>query len=231
MPARIYWVGKFKIKSGMDSIAGDWWRELGKPDILTEACTKSLRTYAVQFALGGKYNIEVWQELENFAVLDSIDKDVQENMNFYLRHMAHLQDAEGFIEWGPARLMREWLRPPGESDNENIEVGDGLYWVEQFRIKSGMDFKVIEWWREKGEPDLANEICIKSYKTYAVQFALGGEYTIEIWKKLENYSGLDELELDIKKRPDIYAGYMKDIAEAHTLIEWGPARLMKEWLP
>jgi hypothetical protein len=231
VPTRIYWVGQFKVKSGMDTVAREWWREKGKPDILAEACTKSLRAYAVQFALGGKYTVEIWQELENFAVLDTIEKDVQDNLEFYLQHMEHLQEAESFIEWGPARLLREWLKPSNEPDNKYIDIGHGPYWVGQFKIKSGMDFKAIEWWREKGEPDILNEACTKSLKTYAVQFALGGDYTVEIWQELENYSVLDQVELDIQKRPEFYANHTKHLSEAHAIIEWGPARLMKEWLP
>jgi hypothetical protein len=90
LPTRIYWVGQFKVKSEMDTAALEWWREKGKPDILAEACTKSLRAYAVQFALGGKYTVEIWQELKILQCLIRLKKMFGQ-LEFYLQHMEHLR--------------------------------------------------------------------------------------------------------------------------------------------
>jgi hypothetical protein len=213
----------------MDAEALEWWRHKCEPDILAESCTKSLKTYAVQFALGGKYTVEIWQELANYAVLDTIETDVKERPGFYTGHMKHLREAHGIVEWGPARLMREW---PGASLSIKKKVTKtkaGPYWVGQFKIISGMDAEALKWWCEKCEPDILAEPCTKSLKTYAVQFALGGTYTIEIWQELENYAVLDTIETDVQERPEFYTRHMKHLREAHSIVEWGPARLMREW--
>ncbi len=229
LPLRIYWVGQFSIKPGLEAAAIDWWCTKGEPDILAEACTKSLRPYAIQYALGGKSTVEIWQELENFAILDSIEKDVQDHLPFYLQHMKHLQEAVAFLDWGPAKLMREWIKPSNEPDNVYVDTGIGPYWVSQFKIKSGMDFKAVEWWKAKGEPDFLADPITKSLKTYAVQFALGGDYTVEIWRELENYSAFDQLKANAQKHSEFYTGSAKHLAEAKEIIEWGPARMMQEW--
>jgi hypothetical protein len=226
---RIFWVGQFKIRSGMDGEALAWWREKGQPDILAEPCTKSLRAYAVQFALGGEHTVEIWQELENYAALDMMEKDFQRRPEFYAEHMQHLREADNLLEWGPARLIGEWPKPLLITDEENAKTNPGPFWVGQFKIRSGMDGEALAWWREKGEPDVLAEPCTKSLKAYAVQFALGGEYTVEIWQELENYAVLDMMEKDFQRRPEFYAEHMQHLREADNLLEWGPARLMNWW--
>ena len=213
----------------MDAEAIEWWRNKCEPDILNEPCTKSLKTYAVQFALGGKYTVEIWQELENYAVLDTIETDIQERPEFYSGHMQHLREAQGIVDWGPARLMQELPESSLSKKKKVAKIKAGPYWVGQFRIISGMDRQALKWWHEKCEPDILKEPCTKSLKTYAVQFGLGGKYTIEIWQELENYAVLDTIEVDVQKHPEFYTRQMKHLREAHGIVEWGPARLMRDW--
>lgn len=105
-----YWVGQFTLKPGMEGEAIRWWVEKGEPDIRAELCTKSLKAYSVQFMLGERNVVEIWQELENYAILDKMQEDIVTHPENYSQAASHLREAHSFIEWGAARLMRAW--PP-----------------------------------------------------------------------------------------------------------------------
>ena len=101
---RIYVVDTFKIKSGKTKEALKWWKEKGKAIIESSPGTKSLRTYAVQFGLGGEYDIEIWEEKENYASLDILDKDIDQNPQKY----SPFKEAQELFDWGPTRIMGDW---------------------------------------------------------------------------------------------------------------------------
>ena len=110
---RLFWVGTFKIKSGKAAEAEKWWREKGVPDILSDPWTKSLKCYAVQFGLGGEYAIEVWQELQNYAAFDQMDRSIIDNPEKTRKSWQLWKEAIDYFEWGPARLMGDWPESSG----------------------------------------------------------------------------------------------------------------------
>ena len=106
---KLYWVGQAKIKPGKLAEATMFWREVGAPDILSDPWTKSLRCFATQFGLGGgEYTIEVWQEIENYAAFDLMDKDIFDNPAKYKKKREIWKEADDYFEWGPSRLMGGW---------------------------------------------------------------------------------------------------------------------------
>ena len=76
---RLFLVGHAKIKSGKFAEATKWWKEKGMPDILSQPYIKSLKCYAGQFGLGGEYDLEIWQEIENYAAMDQMDTWILED--------------------------------------------------------------------------------------------------------------------------------------------------------
>jgi len=101
---RIYVVSTAKIKSGKTKEALKWWQEKGKALFESTPGTKSVRTYAVQFGLGGEYYIEIWAEKENYASFDLEDKEYIQNPQKY----SALREAQEVFDWGPARIMGDW---------------------------------------------------------------------------------------------------------------------------
>ena len=101
---RIYVVDTFKIKSGKRKEALKWWQEKGKALVESTPGTKSVRTYAVQFGLGGEYTIEIWAEKENYASFDLEDKDYIQNPQKY----SAFKEAQELFDAGPARIMGDW---------------------------------------------------------------------------------------------------------------------------
>ena len=69
-----------------------------------------------------------------------------------------------------------------------------LYWVTQAKIKPGKNKEAIKWWKEKAEPNILADPWTKSLRWYAVQFGLGGEYSIEIWQEVGSYAAFDEID-------------------------------------
>jgi len=101
---RIYFVSTLKMKSGKTKETLKWWKEKGKALFESTPGTKSVRTYAVQFGLGGEYTIEIWSEVENYASFDLLDKDIEQNPQKY----SPIREAQEFFDWGPARIMGDW---------------------------------------------------------------------------------------------------------------------------
>ena len=101
---RIYVVDTFKIKPGKTKEAVKWWQEKGKAMFESIPGTKSLRSYAVQFGLGGEYSIEIWTEVKNYAYFDLLDKDMEQNPQRY----SPLREAPDLFDWGPSRIMGDW---------------------------------------------------------------------------------------------------------------------------
>ena len=114
---KIYLVGYAKVKPGKFVEATKWWREKGAPDITSRPWTKSLRCFAGQFGLGGEYDIEIWQEIENYAALDQIDKWLIDDPDKAAEVREIWKEADELFEWGPNRLMGDWPESsllPGE---------------------------------------------------------------------------------------------------------------------
>jgi hypothetical protein len=105
---KLYWVATAKIKPGKWEEATKWWREKGAPDLRSEPWNRSLRTYAGQFALSGEYEIEVWQEIENYAAFDKMDEWYEEDPVRAKKKNDFWQESEEYFEWGPARLVGDW---------------------------------------------------------------------------------------------------------------------------
>jgi len=101
---RIYVVDTFKIKPGKTKEAVKWWQEKGKAMFESIPGTKSLRSYAVQFGLGGEYSIEIWTEVKNYAYFDLLDKDMEQNPQKY----SPLRESPDLFDWGPTRIMGDW---------------------------------------------------------------------------------------------------------------------------
>jgi hypothetical protein len=105
---RLFLVGHAKIKSGKFAEATKWWKEKGIPDILSRPYTKSLKCYAGQFGLGGEYDIEIWQEIENYAAMDQMDTWILEDPERAEKVRELWKEADELFEWGPNRLMGDW---------------------------------------------------------------------------------------------------------------------------
>jgi len=101
---RIYFVYTAKFKPGKRKEALKWWQEKGKAFKESFPGTKSVRAYAVQFGLGGEYYIEIWVERENYASLDLLDKDIDQNPQKY----SPIKEAQELFDWGPSRIMGDW---------------------------------------------------------------------------------------------------------------------------
>lgn len=106
----LYMVGTMKIKAGKFKEATKWWKENGLPDIASRPYVKSVRCYAVQFGLSGgsEYEIEVWQEIENYAALDQMDNYIIEDPERAEEQRVKWRKANELFEWGPNRLMGDW---------------------------------------------------------------------------------------------------------------------------
>ena len=110
---RLFWVGTLKIRPGKAAEAQKWWREKGMPDILSDPWTKSVKCYAVQFGLGGEWAIEIWQEIENYAAFDRMDRSIIDNPEKTRQSWLLWKEAIDYFEWGPARLMGDWPESSG----------------------------------------------------------------------------------------------------------------------
>jgi len=76
---KLYMVSTMKIRPGKFAEATKWWKEKGLPDARSRPWVKSLKCYAAQFGLAGEYGLEVWEEIENYAAMDSMDKWIEED--------------------------------------------------------------------------------------------------------------------------------------------------------
>ena len=105
---KLFMVGTAKIKAGKGPEATRWWREKGLPDIRSRPWAKSAKSYAVQFGLGGEYEIETWVEIEDYAAMDVMDDWVIEDPERAEKNRNMWKEAAEYFEWGPRRLMGDW---------------------------------------------------------------------------------------------------------------------------
>jgi len=104
----LYFVRTAKIKPEKFEEAAKWWRERGAPELLSEPWTKSLHTYGLQYGLGGDYDIEVWQEIENYAAFDQMDERFVKDPAWAKQWDDLVKESVDYFEWGPAHLMGDW---------------------------------------------------------------------------------------------------------------------------
>ena len=104
-----------------------------------------------------------------------------------------------------------------------------LFWVGTMKIKPGKAAEAKKWWQEKGAPDILSDPWTKSLKCYAIQFGLGGEYTIEVWQEIENYAAFDRMDQAFVDDPEKSRRSWLLWTEAAEYFEGGPARLMGDW--
>jgi hypothetical protein len=104
-----------------------------------------------------------------------------------------------------------------------------LYWVGQAKVKPGKHAEATAWWREKGAPGILADPWTKSLKCFAIQFGLGGEWSIEIWQEIGSYGSFDQMDKDIFDNPDKSKKKQSMWDEANEYFEWGPTRLMGDW--
>jgi len=105
---KLFMVGTVKIRPGKFVEATKWWKEKGLPDLRTRPWTKSIKCYAGQFGLAGEYDIEIWQEIENYAVMDSMDKWIEEDPKRAEKTRDIWKEGNDYFEWGPTKLMGDW---------------------------------------------------------------------------------------------------------------------------
>jgi hypothetical protein len=105
---KLFMVSTFKIKPGKGVEATKFWREKGLPDIRSRPWVKSLRCYAGQFGLAGEYQIEVWEEIENYAAMDAMDTWIEEDPKRMMKLIEMWKEGNDYFEPGPSRLMGDW---------------------------------------------------------------------------------------------------------------------------
>jgi len=101
-------VGTSKVKPEKYVEASKWWTEKGLPDLRSRPWAKSVKSYAVQFGLGGEYFIETWTEIEDYAAMGEMDKWVIDDPDRAEENRKMWEEANDYFEWGPSRLMGDW---------------------------------------------------------------------------------------------------------------------------
>jgi len=102
-PFKLYQVWTSEIKSGKSSEAVKWWIEKGRVAYESLPGVKSVKSYGVQFGLGGNF-IEIWLELENYGAFDRMDEDLEANPKKY----AAFGETKDLFESGSTRIMGDW---------------------------------------------------------------------------------------------------------------------------
>lgn len=101
-----------------------------------------------------------------------------------------------------------------------------IYFVGTARFKPGKSQEATKWWREEGEPFYASLPGVKSLQTFASQFGLGGEYSLEFWYEVDDYAVMDVWDKVIADDPGKYGPMFLKFAE---LFDGGPSRMMGDW--
>ena len=101
-----------------------------------------------------------------------------------------------------------------------------IYFVGTARFRPGKAEEATKWWKEEGAPFYAALPGVKSLRTFAAQFGLGGEYGLEFWYEVDNYAVMDVWDKVISDDPGKYGPVFVKFAE---LFEGGPSRLMGDW--
>jgi hypothetical protein len=104
-----------------------------------------------------------------------------------------------------------------------------LYWVGQGKIRPGKYDEAQKWWVEKAAPNIVADPWTKSLSCYAVQFGLGGEYSIEIWHEIESYGSFDVIDNFWFEGSEAAKKKLEIMQEGQEYFEWGPSKLMGDW--
>ena len=105
---KLFMVETANMKAGKGPEAARWWREKGLPHLRSLPWARSVKSYAVQFGLGGEYAIETWVEIEDYAAMDVMDNWWIEDPERAERTRNMWKEAAEYFEWGPTRLMGDW---------------------------------------------------------------------------------------------------------------------------
>lgn len=97
-----------RIRPGKLADAARWWRDRGLPDLRSQPWAKSVKSYIVQFGLGGEYAVEIWVEIDDYAAMDAMDNWIIEDPERAEKNRDLWKEANEYYEWGPARLMGDW---------------------------------------------------------------------------------------------------------------------------
>jgi hypothetical protein len=100
-----YLVYTARTRLGKREEAASWWRDKGKPMYESAPGFLSATAFASQWRLGqGRYDLEIWVELKDYASLDRLDEDAMVNPQKYAAYGESLE----IFEWGPSRMVGEW---------------------------------------------------------------------------------------------------------------------------
>jgi hypothetical protein len=55
-----------------------------------------------------EYYIEIWEEIENYAAMDAMDKWLEEDPKRAAKMRDMWKEGNEYFEWGPAKLMGDW---------------------------------------------------------------------------------------------------------------------------
>jgi hypothetical protein len=102
---RIFYVATAAARPGKRGEAAQWWREKGQAHFESLSGVKSLQVFASQFLIGRKHGYEFWYELENYAVLDTWDAELEADPQKYGPPWMEFTE---LFEPGPTRIMGDW---------------------------------------------------------------------------------------------------------------------------
>jgi|SoiMetStandDraft_5_1073268.scaffolds.fasta_scaffold552163_1 hypothetical protein len=104
-------------------------------------------------------------------------------------------------------------------------MSDSVHFVTTARPRSGQALAAAKWWRDKGQSFFASMPGVKGVTAYAVQFGLGGEYSVEIWQEIDGYAALDKWATEFRAQRQNYDLF----GEFLQLYEVGPTRILGRW--
>ena len=102
---RIFYVITARPKEGKSRAAADWFAQKGVSLFRSMTGVKSVQVFACQFCMGAENTVEIWQELEDYAVFDRWDEDACADFESYNTQFAEFHD---LYDRGPSRLVGDW---------------------------------------------------------------------------------------------------------------------------
>jgi hypothetical protein len=104
-----------------------------------------------------------------------------------------------------------------------------IFYVSEAKVKPGKFKEAVKFWNEKLAPDLREDPWTKSLNSYAVQFGLGGEYTLQIWQEVASYSTFDDMDKAWLEDQDFSKRKLGVWEESQKYFDWGPSKIMGDW--
>lgn len=110
---KIYYVTHAKPKPGKSAEAARWWTEVGKALFEALPGVVSVKAYITQFGLSGGHmglstgqcGVEIWQELENYAVFDKWDAACSVDASQFDELFDGLRE---YYDTGASRVVGDW---------------------------------------------------------------------------------------------------------------------------